>query len=222
MRAVPNILLSMAFGFVLLCSSAFAGSGNFAELNPSIRAAWSYLRTGNTDLALIELDTFQTAFASLEQKQEIAAIGNAMSDALLRAEKGDLKGALGKVFEARSLYREKHRINGDAPFEDCIWDANRLGDRLWPSISERPDFSASGVRTAIANDLAAYKAKLVACNTAAPQPIAGDGEFRRLMDGTLPSLDKAIAATQLGDNDTYHRYMIEIISFDRLLYFRFG
>ncbi len=194
----------------------------FFTLNPNIRAAWSYLRTANADLALVELDEFKSAMEAVPPANDLIPIGENMRQALKLAEAGMLKEAQDKVFEARQSFRSRHTAMGTNHFEDCIWDANRVGDVLWPTINSPPDFEVKATRSDISAKLSDYQNKQSACNDSAPDNIKNDPEFRRLMDGLLPSLDKAIAGAKAGEKDIYHRYMIEIISFDRMLYFRFG
>jgi hypothetical protein len=190
----------------------------FKAANPHLRSARSYLRTGNGDLALIELDGFASAWEPLADDPAVAFITASMADASRFAEAGKLEKAEAAVYGARSALRARHRELRSAFFEDCIWEANLLGDPLWAYIKSPPGFETAGPL----QEAAAYRAAISACNLAAPAAIAADPEFRRLVDGTLLSLDQAAKAIKEKDAATLHRYLIEIISFDRLLYFRFG
>ena len=207
-------------GFVLLCavSGAARADALFQAVNPPLRTSWSYLRTQNIDLALIELDGI---LAKLPADAN-AGVKDSVSKALKLAEAGEIEKAGDALFEIRQDLRKRNKTLNETLFEDCIWDANRLGDVLWPTIRTAPDFKNEGVRTTLTVALMNYRASLQSCNDSAPIAVQDNAEFRRLMDGTLPSLDIAIEATQKADNALFYRYMIEIISFDRLLYFRFG
>lgn len=214
--------LTMLFMCVVSIPHRAAGADAFLTLNPHIRAAWSYLRTANTDLALVELDEFGRLVNTLPAGEVEKSISDAMTAALQLTESANLTDAQEKVFEARRNYRAVHERLGVIRFEDCIWDANRLGDGLWPTIGHPADFTNNDIRMRIATELAQYRDKLSSCNQVAFPTVSNDPEFRRLMDGTLPSLEKALAAAKDGDQNTYYRYMIEIVSYDHMLYFRFG
>ena len=67
-----------------------------------------------------------------------------------------------------------------------------------------------------------YRAALSACNDRAPENIAGEPEFRRLMDSALASLSALRDWVVKKDPARIHSYLIELRSTDRLLYLRYG
>jgi hypothetical protein len=196
-----------------------------------LRIAWSYARTGNGDLAGLEADAFLAAWGDLEQTAPGGEAGMAAmlgkvrklgTNALYRIDAGKLAEAREQLARARAEVRAFQRDAGIETFADCIWDANRAGDALWVYIGNRPDLKRAGIARRVGEVAAAYISALARCNERASPEVAGDDEFRRLMDGSLKSLEVVEQAVAAGDGALMHRYLIEIISFDRLLYFRYG
>jgi hypothetical protein len=210
--------------FIALCMAVWAtvtvaeADAFFDALNPPLRTAWSYLRTQNTDLALLELDMLLTNLP-VQSDTSYKAV---LLETVAVAEAGDVNKAAQLLQMLRQNLRQRNAKSGETIFSDCIWDANRAGDMIWPHITAAPDLQNTTVQQAVLNSLATYQTALKKCGLTAPATIAQDVEFRRLMDGTLPSLDIAIKGVSEKDSATLYRYLIEIISYDRLLYFRFG
>jgi hypothetical protein len=200
-----------------------------------LRAAWSYARTVNGDLAGIEADAFLTAWDEVERTVPSAKAGDEAkmaalvdevrklgTDALDRIDSGRLAEAKEILARARGAIRAFQRDSGIETFADCIWDANRAGDALWIYIPDRPDLRKAGTAARIGDAARAYSTALTRCDETAPPDVAGEEEFRRLMDGALASLRVVGQAVDARDGGLLHRYLIEIISIDRLLYFRYG
>lgn len=197
-----------------------------------LRVAWSYARTGNADLAGIEADAFLAAWDELartvtpaggaDMAAMVAEVRRLAADALERIDANELAAAKERLARARGSIRAFQGHAGIATFADCIWDANRAGDALWAFIPDRPDLTKARTARRVGETAAAYTAALRRCNETAPEEVAKEEEFRRLMDGALRSLDVVAQAVAARDGALLHRYLIEIISFDRLLYFRYG
>lgn len=237
-RRLAAIVTAVVIAVIASIGGSRALEGADAKVEAALghlRAAWSYARTGNGDLAGMETDAFLAVWDDVEQSLEAAAPGGDADmaalvgrvrtiglDALGHVDRGALVEARARLAGARSAIREFRRGAGIRSFADCIWDANRVGDGLWTYISDRPDLQNSEATDGVGRAAEAYAAALVRCNETAPRHVARDQEFRRLMDGALASLGGVAQAVERNDGGLLHRYLIEIIALDRLLFFRYG
>ena len=228
----------LVFLVLVLSPAAHAGAPNdyvagFERANAHLRAAASYLRTQNPDLAAIELEQFNAAWKAvpssiqdtenkslfLNTRSDAAAAGQ---DALNAVDAGELEVARRGLLDARASLFAMHKKLGWDIFADCIWQANKTGKALWPFRRPPPDLQDESVRNEIKAATSAYLGALEACDAKAPATVNQDPEFRRLIDGSVQSLKKIPAAVDAKSNGGLFRFLIELRSFDRLLYFRYG
>jgi len=229
----------------LLGLSGVARADDLADFNAAVEAAAAhnrvaigYLRTGNVDLASIELDRLRAAWGALNArfagKRPAVFAGNplyvtAMTDIAMRLVTADMMLNSGRPeIAAQSLnaIREDlyklRKSGGVAVLADCVFDANAVMDALMVYNDRSLDWSKPETGPAIAAKATAYGSILDRCDRMADEAVRKDAEFRRLVDGAKASLaliPKAIAAR---DADLLHRVLIELRSFDNLLAFRFG
>ena len=202
------------------------------------RVAIGYLRTGNLDLASIELDRFRDAWASVQQgfagKRPHVFDNNpqyvvAMTDIATRLVTADMMLKIGRPDAAR---QSLEAIRGDLydlrksadvkVLADCVRDANTAMDALMVYNDRALEWTKADIRDDVASKASAYGAVLDRCDGMADDAVRKAPEFRRLVDGAKASLTlipKAIAAR---DGDLLHRVLIELRSFDNLLAFRYG
>jgi hypothetical protein len=235
-------------GLVLFIATFPAKAGDLADFNAHVEAAAAhnrvaigYLRTGNIDLAGIELDGVRAAWGKLTErfagKRPDPFDGNAlyvtvMTDIGLRLITADMMLNAGRADAARAallgvrdnLYRLR-RSAGIAVLADCVKDANAAMDVLYAfdgkASNKTLDWSPATAQT-IAGAGAVYRHVLERCDAMAVEDVRARPEFRRLIDGAKASLDlmsKAIAGT---DSNLLHRILIELRAFDQLLAFRHG
>jgi hypothetical protein len=239
-RSFHSAAVVTGLAIVLMTGTAAAGQIDTYRAKTEaalahLRAAWSYARTANGDLAGIEADAFLTAWDEVERAVPSAKAGDEAkmaalvdevrklgTDALDRIDSGRVVEAKESLAQARGAIRAFQHDAGIETFADCIWDANRAGDALWIHIPDRPDLRKAATAARVGDAVRAYSAALTRCNETAPPDVAGEEEFRRLMDGALASLIVVGQAVDARDGGLLHRYLIEIISIDRLLYFRYG
>jgi hypothetical protein len=198
------------------------------------RVALGYLRTGNIDLAALELEGLREAWgkvsmlprpAAFRDKErytgtllEIAAqlVGTSLVLNMGRADVA--RESLEKVRKSLSNLR---RENDVIVLADCVLDANTAMDALF-MIDGKPE---SWDRASVAEITAksdAYRATLQRCDGMAPPGIRHHAEFRRLIDGAVAGLAQFPKAIEARDRDLLHRLLIELRSFDNLLAFRYG
>lgn len=107
-------------------------------------------------------------------------------------------------------------------FADHVREANRAMDKLYAYRHREIDFSDQAVVDDLRARLAVAAYTWRECDAAAPPDIASDPAFRRMIDGTLDSLDRMWAAIAAGEQRTVINILREVRSFDRLLWLRHG
>jgi hypothetical protein len=200
--------------------------------------AIGYLRTGNLDLVLLEIERLREAWDAFEQRfagkrpdafDGIALYGTMFTGVHARLVAVDLMIKMGNPDAVRQsleairgdLY-DLRKAAGIKVLADCVRDGNAAMDALMVYDDRALDWTKSETRDGIANKAAIYGSVLERCDGMASEPVRATPEFRRLVDGAKSSLaliPKAIAAR---DGELLHRVLIELRSFDYLLAFRFG
>ncbi|HZP79001.1 MAG TPA: hypothetical protein VFB45_22885 [Pseudolabrys sp.] len=228
---------------VLVAGSAVAG--DLADFNAAVetaashnRVAAGYLRTGNVDLASVELDRFKDAWNTLVErfagKPPDAFAGNPLfastligvrarivaANLMIDSRRPDsARDALTAVREDLSKLR---RSSGIVLLADCVLDANKAMDTLFIFNDRKLDWAKPEIAFDIAAGAGIYGHELARCDRMASEDIKNNPEFRRLIDGALGSLRLVPKAVATHDADMLHRILIELRSFDNLLAFRFG
>ncbi len=229
----------------MLAGLAGAFAGELADFNAAVesasahnRVAIGYLRTGNTDLASLEIDRLRAAWGQLTArfagKRPDAFDGNPLygnlftavsarlvaADLMLKSGRPEaasqsLNGIRGDLYELR-------KGSGIVVLADCVRDANTIMDALMIYNDRALDFAKSETRFGIANKASIYGATLERCDGIADETVRKSPEFRRLIDGAKAGLALIPKAIATRDADLLHRVLIELRSFDNLLAFRFG
>ncbi|MGE3626757.1 MAG: hypothetical protein AB7G34_10340 [Hyphomicrobiales bacterium] len=201
----------------------------FEAANPHLRMAISYLRTGNSDLAAIEIETFQAKWTPLDDrlpagrlKSTVKTVAAAAKSALDSVDSGKLDEARKTLLDARQKLYEANKTENLSPFADCIWGAIKTGYPLWSYRDPAPDLKDPAIAKKIISINNAYLDALRGCRKIAPKDVAEDSEYTRLMDNADNSLSAIPGSINAGDGGQLYRYLIELRSIDRLLYFRFG
>jgi len=196
------------------------------------------LRTGNADLASLEIDRLRDNWIQLTErfsgKRPSPFEGNALYSNLFTAVSARLVGAdimlkTGRLDAARDaldairgdLY-ELRKASGVVVLADCIRDANAMMDALMVYNDRALDWEKSDTRSSLAAKAASYGAGLDRCDGMASEAVRAAPEFRRLIDGAKASLEFIPKAIASRDADLLHRVLIELRSFDNLLAFRYG
>lgn len=229
----------------LLASPHLAAAGNLADFNAAVekaaghnRVAIGYLRTGNTDLAALELDRLRDAWGALNArfagKRPDAFEGNPLygtaivninarlvaADIMLKS--GRTEAASQSLTAIRGDLYDLRKASGIVVLADCVRDANAVADALMVYNDPMLDWSKPQVRFGIANKASIYGYVLDRCDSIAGATVHNSPEFRRLVDGAKAGLDLIPGAITTRDTNLLHRILIELRSFDNLLAFRFG
>lgn len=235
------ICLSLA----IIALAAPAGAGELARFNAAVAKAYThyrgavfYLRTGNPAVANIELQQAAAYWTSEvlpfraappDAFAEDAAWPDVLDDVGARLEKAvaatreglaePATEALAQIRPALAALRARNQVR---VFSDCIDEANAAMDALWVFRESPPDFG----KPEAVNDLRAKTAVTAylyrRCAEAAPSAIAEAPEFKRIMGGTLESLERMWAVIDAGDGEAVISILREIRSFDRMLWLQFG
>ena len=230
---------------------ALAGGGlaaqadELADFNTAVEAASAhnrvaigYLRTGNADLASLEIDRLRDKWARFTERfagnRPSAFEGNALYSKLFTGVSARLVGAdimlkTGRLDSARSaldairgdLY-DLRKASGVVVLADCIRDANAMMDALMIYNDRALDWANTEIRLGLASKAESYKTGLDRCNGIASETVRAAPEFLRLVDGAKSSLELIPKAIATRDTDLLHRVLIELRSFDNLLAFRYG
>ena len=243
------MLVSLARAAILILAltvgAGTALAGDLADFNAAAekvashnRVALGYLRTGNTDLASVELDRLRQAWSALTQrfagKRPDAFDGNALygtvlTDISTRLVTADMMLNSGRADATRQsldairadLY-DLRKSAGIAVLADCVRDANAAMDALMVYNDRALDWTKAGTRFGVASKAAVYGYVLDRCDGMASETVRKNPQFRRLIDGAKAGLVLIPKAIATRDADLLHRILIELRSFDNLLAFRFG
>jgi hypothetical protein len=240
-----RIARSAILGFALLAGTGAAGAGDLAEFNGAMesvssfnRVAIGYLRTGNTDLASIEIDQMRMAWGkftarfagrrpdAFDGNPQYALLFTGVSARLVAADlmlkSGRLDAARHSLDAIRGDFYDLRKAAGIVVLADCVRDANAAMDTLMVYNDRALDWTKSETRFGIANKASIYGYALDRCDGMAGDAVRKSPEFRRLLDGAKAGLALIPKAIATRDSDLLHRVLIELRSFDNLLAFRFG
>ena len=237
--------IARAACLALVLAAGPALAGDLADFNAAVevaeahnRVAIGYLRTGNVDLASLEIDRLRAAWGKLGErfngKRPEMFDGNnyyvvAMTDIATRLVTADLMLNMSKSDVTRQallairndLYKLR-KSAGIVVLADCIYDANNAMDALMVYNDRDLDWNNAETRIGIADNASSYGSALDRCDAMADPSLRQAPEFRRLVDGAKASLTLIPKAIATRDTDLLHRVLIELRSFDNLLAFRFG
>ncbi len=220
-------------------------AGELSEFNAAVenaaahnRVAIGYLRTGNDDLASLEIDRLREAWGQVSQRFSgkrpdafdgnplYASIWTGVSTRLVAADmmlkSGRDEAAIEALNGLRGDLAALRKASGIVVLADCVRDANAVLDTLMRYNDAALDFTKPETRFAVAGKTSIYGYELERCDAIASEPVRNSPEFRRLVDGAKASLALIPAAIATRGGELLHRVLIELRSFDNLLAFRFG
>jgi hypothetical protein len=232
-------------GLVLIAGGHAAFAGDLTDFNAAVekaadhnRVAIGYLRTGNIDLASLELDRLRDAWSALTArfagKRPDAFDGNKLygttlvdistrlvtADMMLKS--GRPEAASQSLNAIRGDLYDMRKASGIVVLADCVRDANAVADEIMVYNKGNLDWTKPGTRFGIANKASIYGYVLDRCDGIASATIHNSPDFRRLVDGARAGLALIPKAIATRDSNLLHRVLIELRSFDNLLAFRFG
>jgi hypothetical protein len=228
----------------LLSGSGLAMADDLSDFNAAAekaeshnRVAIGYLRTGNIDLASLEIDRLRDAWSALQQRfagnrpqafdgthyvTTMTDIAMRLITAHMMLKSGHPDPARQSLEAIRGDLYDLRKSAGVTVLADCIRDANTAMDALMVYNDRALDWTKVETRDGVASKAASYTAILDRCDGMAGDAVRKAPEFRRLVDGAKASLTLIPKAIATRDSDLLHRALIELRSFDNLLAFRFG
>lgn len=231
----------LALVAVALASPGLARADDLSAFNAAVeraaahnRAAIGYLRTGNVDLASVEVDRLRQAWEQVgagkrPQVFDAKLYVMAMTDIAMRLVTADMLLNSGRPDNARQaliavrddLYTLRKSAHV-AVLADCVKDANTAMTALLAFDDRNLDFAKPGLSADLAAKADVYGATLKRCDGMADAAVRQEPEFRRLIDGAQASLTFIPKAIETRDAGLLRRVLDELRSLDNLLAFRFG
>jgi hypothetical protein len=229
-------------GLALWASVGMARADDLSDFNAAVESAEShnrvaigYLRTGNADLASLELDRLREAWGKVTAEKRPAVFngsqiyGTTMLDITTRLVAADMMLNSGRLDNARdgleAIRAELYALRksaGIVVLADCIRDSTAAMDALMIYNDRDLDWDKPETVTDVADKSAAYAKTLDRCDSIAGDAVRKEPEFRRLIDGAKEGLALVPQAIKEHDTALLHRVLIQLRSFDNLLEFRFG
>jgi len=229
--------------FVALALTGPAFAAEIDEFNAAIenvaahnRVAIGYLRTGNVDLATLEIDRMRDAWAPAASRfgrpfgsfaANVQLYASTMLDVTTRLVAAQLMITTGRSEQAgqsltaiRNDLSELRKAAGVPVLADCVRESNDAMDTLF-AFDDR-ELSSVKAGDDVAASANAYGKILDRCDAMADSPTRQNPEFRRLIDGAKASLGLIPETIAAHDGGRLHRILIELRSYDNLLAFRFG
>ena len=237
--------LSMAASVALLVGMCPARADDLALFHAAMedvaahnRVAIGYLRSENYDLALVELERMKDSWGAFaekfggnrpEQFRDSQLYVNMLVDvptrivtALIMINFGRPQIATNSLEAIREEMSTVRRAGGITVLADCVLDSHSAMEALSLYRDKVPDWNEPATLADIAAKADAYGAVVRRCDGMASEPVRGNAEFRRLVDGIAASLAFVPKAIETRDRDLLYRVIIELRSFDNLLAFRYG
>ncbi|VAV97929.1 hypothetical protein MNBD_ALPHA08-53 [hydrothermal vent metagenome] len=199
----------------------------FKPANANLRLASSYLRTGNIDFAALALEKIvegKTQTSAAGDLAEVITSARAQAkSALDLVDANEPEKARDGLLKLREMLFQQHKARKIEVFDDCIWELNKRGPALWRFRKNAPDLGDQQQSQAVGKAAAEYLEQLDKCDEMAAPETKSDGSFQRLVKGARTSLKRFPAEVlDAKDGGLLFRFIIELRSFDRLLYLRFG
>ena|SRR6185437_5710534 len=244
---VRNTLAGLAAAAILTITlPGFpARADQLADFNAAVeaasahnRVALGYLRTGNIDLASIEIDRARAAWRAFVGGaagkrpavfKDATRYTTVLTDVSARLVSADMMLNAGKPdIAAQSLVAIRVELAGlrqSAGVEvlaDCILKSNGAMSALLKYDERTLNLGKENIRNGLSDSAKRYGALISHCDDIAGKDIRASGEFRRLIDGAKAGLALIPVAIAERDSGRIRRILSELRSFDTLLAFRFG
>jgi hypothetical protein len=230
---------------VLLCFSLPAQAGQLAAFNAAVaeayapyRGAVSYLRTGNLDLAALELEVASARWSAVVERfaeappdafaddpawrATLEDLGERFNKSIQAIDAGDPETARGLLAPVRGTLGALRRRNNVTVFSDRIDEITAAMDRLWRFRKDPPDFAEAASLRELQSATAVLGYLLARCGREAPAQLHEREDFTRLVEGAQTAVERLWLAVEGKDEALLINTLREMRSFDRMLFLRFG
>jgi hypothetical protein len=211
---------------------------NVTEAYVFYREAFFLLRTGNPQVASIELEEMENRWEKVIERfgtmppeiyskdpkweKTLLVIKKNINQGLAKAIKGESKAAIKTLRPIRTMLSDLRRRNGVFVYSDTVDEANSAFSRLKKFRYTPPDFNVveevDQLRQSLALTVYWYKK----CVENAPQKLHQNPEFKRLMDDSLFSLSRIWVAIANKKTPNLISLIRGLSSSDQMLFLRFG
>jgi hypothetical protein len=202
------------------------------------REAVFYLKRKNAMAGGFELESFRDKWRALDAAygakppapyakdakwaETLAAVAAIADKALATAMDGDTEAATQALAPVKTMLSELRQRNGVVLFRDHIEAANAAFKRLFHFRRPPPDFADAAQVKRLREDLAAAIAAYKICREKAPADVAGDEQFRRLIDDNLFYLDRMWLAIDEKNEVNVVNILRRVVSSDDIMWLRYG
>ena len=239
------VRLACAACLALLLGVGAARGNDLSDFNAAVeaaavhyRVAIGYLRTGNIDLASLEIDRLRATWSKLSQhfsgKRPTAFEGNVLyaktlvginarlvgADLLLKS--GHLDGARQSLEAVRGDLYALRQSAHVVVLADCILDSNKAAAAFMAYDKPGLDWNKPGTAHAVVEKAATYAKVLSRCDAMASEAIRKSPAFRRLVDEAQTELAKVPDAVANHNTAKLHRINGSLRAINNLLTFRYG
>jgi len=202
------------------------------------RSAWFYLRTGNVDLAALELSVFVTGWDEIQSRfaaappgpfandplwrEGLAEIGAMAADGMTALEAADAEAAKASLEAIPRVMAEIRARSGVVTFSDAVDGLTQAMEGLWRYRDEAVDFDDEATLTNLSEGAAHLRAAFERLRDEAPDDVAFDDQFLRLVDDSDAAVERLEDAVAARDQTALVNALRELRSFERLLWLNFG
>ena len=202
------------------------------------RSAWFYLRTGNVDLAAMELSFFVSGWDEIRARfadappgpfaddplwrAGLAEVGTRAADGMAALEAADPEAAKASLEAIPRVMADMRARSGVVTFSDAVEALTQAMEGLWRYRHEPPDFDDEAIRADLGEGTARLRAAFDRLQDEAPDEVAFDDRFLRLVADSDAAVERLEDALQARDQTALVNVLRELRSFERLLWLNFG
>ncbi len=236
-----SLILALALAGGSAAANAYdnaAFESDVAAAYSSFHAAASYLRTDNASIGGLELADAQAKWRAIAAKAaatpppayagdgafvaDINKVVAILGEGLDMADQGETRKAYDHLLTVRDVLYGLRGRAGTRNYADCVTELNKIMLAIIPMRRTPPDLGSADGKAEAGGLFADYGAKLKECEGMAPAGYHDNAEFQRLYQLTTVSAQQSLEAVNRGNDGELFRMLGEIISFDRIIFFRFG
>ncbi|MGI9382190.1 MAG: hypothetical protein ACR2PO_03480 [Methyloligellaceae bacterium] len=202
------------------------------------RSAWFYLRTDNIDLAALELSAFVQGWEEIRSRfatappgpfaddplwrEDLAEIASLAAAGMTALEAADADAAKASLAPIPRIMADMRARNGVVTFSDAVDGLTQAMESLWRYRHETADFDDTATRTELNEGTERLRAAFERVRDDAPDDIAFDDQFMRLVGDSDAAVDRLEQAVAAQDQTALVNAIRELRSFERLLWLNFG
>ena len=231
-------LLSMCLAAPAKAADLEAFHRGLEGVNRPYTSALFYLRTGNTALAGLDLMAALSRWKGFAKQYEasppapydkdedwqktLLSVAGAFEAGAAKIESGDGKGARETLLPIKTLLYELRERNGQRVLADCIFDLTGQMDALYYYRRNPPDLENQAIQDKLLRMGREYLIRLVECRELASEPLRQNKDFQSLFGGAEKSVKSIVRPVNAKDQRAVINVLRELVSFDRLIWLRWG